>query len=69
MLEERLNDVRSRSRRSRQRSLALVTEARRRLAPRTGRTERADASGRVWLNGRELGAPDGRFAHLGASHD
>ena len=37
-----------------------VIEARRALARPTGR---------VWLNGRELGAPDPRYAHLGRGGD
>ena len=37
-----------------------VIEARKRL----GRP-----SGRVWLNGREVGGEDQRYAHLGRSHD
>ena len=37
-----------------------VIEARRRLDRPTGR---------VWLNGREVGGHDPRYAHLGQSHD
>jgi hypothetical protein len=29
----------------------------------------ARPSGRVWLNGREVGGPDPRFAHLGRGGD
>ena len=36
-----------------------VIEARRRLQP----------TGRVWLNGREVGGTDPRYAHLSSSHD
>ena len=36
-----------------------VIEARRRLQP----------TGRVWLNGREVGGSDPRYAHLSSSHD
>ena len=25
--------------------------------------------GRAWINGREVGGPDPRFAHLAATHD
>jgi hypothetical protein len=25
--------------------------------------------GRAWLNGREIGGPDLRYAHLGVTHD
>jgi hypothetical protein len=35
-------------------------EARRRLQP---------IGGRAWINGRELGGTDPRFAHLTRSHD
>jgi hypothetical protein len=35
-------------------------EARRRLRP---------IGGRAWINGRELGGTDPRFAHLAHSHD
>jgi hypothetical protein len=34
-------------------------EARRRLRP----------TGRVWLNGREVGGADPRYAHLSSTHD
>ena len=27
------------------------------------------ATGRVWVNGREVGGTDPRYAHLGRSHD
>jgi hypothetical protein len=37
-----------------------VIEARRRLDRPIGR---------VWLNGREVGGPDPRYAHLAGSHD
>jgi hypothetical protein len=37
-----------------------VIEARRRLARPTGR---------VWINGREVGGPDARYAHLAHGHD
>jgi hypothetical protein len=40
--------------------IARVIEARRRLGRPTGR---------VWVNGREVGGPDPRYAHLGRSHD
>ena len=36
-----------------------VIEARRGLRP----------TGRVWLNGREVGGADPRYAHLSSSHD
>jgi hypothetical protein len=40
--------------------LPRVIEARRRLGKPTGR---------VWLNGREVGGADPRYAHLSRSHD
>lgn len=40
--------------------LPRVIEASRRLGRPTGR---------VWLNGRELGPPDPRYAHLGRGGD
>jgi hypothetical protein len=43
------------------RRLALAVEARRDLASRE--------VGRAWLNGRELGGEDDRYAHLAVSHD
>jgi hypothetical protein len=36
-----------------------VIEANRRLRPK----------GRAWVNGREVGGPDPRYAHLSSSHD
>jgi hypothetical protein len=47
----------------RRRALALVTNARRR------RVEDSRTRGRAWINGREVGGADARFAHLGRSHD
>jgi hypothetical protein len=41
--------------------LARVAEARRRVGERR--------SGRAWINGREVGGPDPRFAHLAVTHD
>lgn len=49
--------------RDRARHLALATVARRRL------DERSLPRGRAWINGREVGGADARFAHLGRSHD
>lgn len=48
--------------RQRRRTLALATDARRRL---TGDRTR----GRAWINGREVGGGDARYAHLGRSYD
>jgi hypothetical protein len=45
----------------RDRWLARMAEARRRLGERR--------SGRAWINGREVGGADARYAHLAASHD
>jgi hypothetical protein len=39
-----------------------VIQARRRLCP-------ARRGGRAWVNGREVGGPDNRFAHLHANYD
>ena len=36
---------------------------------RPGTTLATRSVGRVWLNGRELGAADPRYTHLEASHD
>lgn len=30
---------------------------------------RLDARGRVWVNGREIGGRDPRYAHLAQTHD
>jgi hypothetical protein len=66
--ESRFVEMRRRSRLARERSVSLARDARRRLAA----PPRGDASkqrGRLWLNGRELGTPDRRFAHLSGSYD
>jgi hypothetical protein len=40
------------------------------LVAATGRlVEDSRTRGRAWVNGREVGGPDARFAHLGRSHD
>ena len=44
----------------RERRLSRVIEASRRLA---------EPPGRAWINGREVGGTDKRFAHLSRSHD
>jgi hypothetical protein len=49
--------------RDRRRALGLAIAARRRLD-----TERRPP-GRVWVNGREVGESEPRFAHLGRTHD
>jgi hypothetical protein len=42
--------------------MSRVIDARRRLSsPRGG--------GRAWINGREVGGPDSRYAHLSAIYD
>jgi hypothetical protein len=46
--------------RTRHHRIPRAIEARRRLERRRGR---------VWINGRELGGPDQRYAHLGRGHD
>ena len=59
----------------RRRRLEQVTRARRRLdAARRGRepsraVDRGAGAGRAWLNGREVGGPARRYAHLGRVHD
>jgi hypothetical protein len=55
--------TRSRTDRTRARHLTLATAARRRL------DENSRTSGRAWINGREVGGADTRFAHLGRSYD
>jgi hypothetical protein len=42
--------------------LMRVVQARRRLEPPRTR-------GRAWINGREAGGTDSRYAHLGQSYD
>ena len=47
---------------SRDQRMSRVIDARRRLSsPRGG--------GRAWINGREVGGPDARYAHLSAIYD
>ena len=53
----RLDDTRDRRRR-----LQLAVAARRRLADRR-------ATGRVWINGGEVGGGDPRFRHLAQTYD
>jgi hypothetical protein len=48
------------------RRLARVAEARDRLS---STRERVSANGRAWINGREVGGENRRFAHLAHSHD
>jgi hypothetical protein len=43
------------------RRVAQAIEARRRVSPRP--------LGRAWINGREVGGRDARFAHLEGSYD
>jgi hypothetical protein len=40
-----------------------------RLARMELRRDRAPAGGRAWINGKEVGGPDVRFAHLARSYD
>ena len=49
--------------RDRARHLRLATAARRRL------DQESRTRGRAWINGREVGGSDARFAHLGRSYD
>ncbi len=56
---------------------ALVAEARVGRIARVVTGDREDAGwdkprshgGRAWINGKEVGDPNPRFAHLGRSHD
>ncbi len=50
------------TRRRRRERIDRAIEARRALAPRSG-------SGRAWINGREVGGVEKRYAHLTRSHD
>ena len=50
------------------RRVARATAARRRLQ-QTRSPRRSRGGGRVWVNGRELGGTEARFAHLGQSFD
>jgi hypothetical protein len=52
--------------RSRDPRLSRAIAARRRLSRSA---EHAPSTGRVWVNGREMGGPDPRYAHLADSHD
>jgi hypothetical protein len=67
---DRVTEIkRARWRRRRgRRSLELAADARRRIAAASS-SEPIRRRGRLWLNGRELGDPDGRFAHLASSYD
>lgn len=49
--------------RGRERRIARAREARSR------HDAAAVGGGRAWINGREVGGSDARFAHLGRSHD
>jgi len=62
-------------------NISLVTSPFIVLAPRRPSPRRADenerdrgrydgeARGRVWINGREVGGTEARFAHLSGGHD
>jgi len=39
------------------------------LAAAAARRRLAATGGRAWINGREIGGPDPRFAHLSRVHD
>lgn len=56
-------------RRDRVRRVSRAVAARRRLDRAGDRRRRARGAGRVWVNGRELGGTDPRFAHLAHSFD
>jgi hypothetical protein len=50
-------------------SLPLTDRRIERLARMELRRHRKPAGGRAWINGREVGGPDVRFAHLARSYD
>lgn len=54
--------------RDRYRSVARLAEAGRRTADAGGRTG-GGLGGRAWINGREVGGADHRYAHLARSYD
>jgi hypothetical protein len=56
------------NRRDRSRRVGRAVAARRRLEDGGERRRRA-RGGRAWINGRELGGEDPRFAHLSLSFD
>lgn len=56
------------------RATVISLSAARARDPRTPRAIEARrrltrATGRAWVNGREVGGTDPRYAHLGRSHD
>ena len=54
----------------RSRRMSRATAARKRLFdPVPERRDRGRTSGRVWVNGGELGGARAAFAHLAESHD
>ena len=55
--------------RDRLRRVSHAMAARRRLDRKSDRRRRHRGAGRVWVNGRELGGSDPRFAHLTQSFD
>jgi hypothetical protein len=55
--------------RDRGRRVGRAVAARRRLDAAAERRRHRRGGGRVWVNGRELGGADPRFAHLTQSFD
>lgn len=55
--------------RDRGRRVSRAMAARRRLDPSGERGRERRGGGRLWVNGRELGGTDQRFAHLAQSFD
>ena len=55
--------------RDRGRRMSRAVEARRRLRDRRDRRGRERSSGRVWVNGAELGGSRGAYSHLSESYD
>lgn len=54
--------------RDRDRRVARLSEARGRTRVAFERIA-SDRRGRAWINGREVGGSDARYAHLSRSHD
>jgi hypothetical protein len=55
--------------RERGRRVRRAVDARRALQDRRERRGRERVSGRVWVNGAELGGARGAYSHLGESYD
>jgi len=53
---------------SRDQRMSRVIDARRRLEGKDDAIP-PQGGGRAWINGREVGGPDSRYAHLSATYD